>query len=175
MVPCSRAIPWVFSWSQCRVMLPGWYGVGSAVRAFQRERGEEGLALLKDMFARWPYFRSLISKMDMVLAKVDLAIASRYADLVDDPDLKERIFGRIKKECEASILALKAITSRDALLEDNPALKRSIQNRFPYMDPINHLQVELLRRYRAGDADERIQRGILLSINGIAAGLRNSG
>jgi phosphoenolpyruvate carboxylase len=170
-----RAIPWVFSWSQCRVMLPGWYGVGSAVRAFQRERGEEGLALLKDMFARWPYFRSLISKMDMVLAKVDLAIASRYADLVDDPDLKERIFGRIKKECEASILALKAITSRDALLEDNPALKRSIQNRFPYMDPINHLQVELLRRYRAGDADERIQRGILLSINGIAAGLRNSG
>jgi len=170
-----RAIPWVFSWSQCRVMLPGWYGVGSAVRAFQRERGEEGLALLKDMFALWPYFRSLISKMDMVLAKVDLAIASRYADLVDDPDLKERIFGRIKEECEASILALKAITSRDALLEDNPALKRSIQNRFPYMDPINHLQVELLRRYRAGDADERIQRGILLSINGIAAGLRNSG
>ncbi len=170
-----RAIPWVFSWSQCRVMLPGWYGVGSAVRAFRRERGEEGLALLKEMYARWPYFRSLISMMDMVLAKVDLAIASRYADLVGDPDLKERIFGRIKEECEASILALKAITGQEALLEDNPALKRSIQHRFPYMDPINHLQVELLRRYRAGDADDRIQRGILLSINGIAAGLRNSG
>ncbi len=170
-----RAIPWVFSWSQCRVMLPGWYGVGSAVRAFRQERGEAGLALLKEMHARWPYFRSLLSKMDMVLAKVDLAIASRYADLVGDPDLKERIFGRIKNECEASIQALKAITGQAVLLEDNPALRRSIQHRFPYMDPINHLQVELLHRYRAGDADDRIQRGILLSINGIAAGLRNSG
>jgi phosphoenolpyruvate carboxylase len=170
-----RAIPWVFSWSQCRVMLPGWYGVGSAVRAFRSERGEEGLALLKEMYARWPYFRSLISMMDMVLAKVDLAIASCYADLVEDRELKERIFGRIKEECEASILALQVITGKEALLEDNPALKRSIQHRFPYMDPINHLQVELLRRYRAGDPDQRIQRGILLSINGIAAGLRNSG
>jgi phosphoenolpyruvate carboxylase len=170
-----RAIPWVFSWSQCRVMLPGWYGVGSAVRAFRRERGEEGLALLKQMYAHWPYFRSLLSMMDMVLAKVDLAIASCYADLVEDRDLKARIFGRIKEECEASILALQDITDKASLLEDNPALKRSIHHRFPYMDPINHLQVELLRRYRAGDPDNRIQRGILLSINGIAAGLRNSG
>ena len=170
-----RAIPWVFSWSQCRVMLPGWYGVGSAVRAFRSERGEAGLALLREMYVGWPYFRSLISMMDMVLAKVDLAIASRYADLVEDPALKDRIFGRIREECEASILALKAITGREVLLEDNPALKRSIQHRFPYMDPINHLQVELLRRYRAGDPDARIQRGILLSINGVAAGLRNSG
>jgi phosphoenolpyruvate carboxylase len=170
-----RAIPWVFSWSQCRVMLPGWYGVGSAVRAFRRERGEEGLALLKEMYARWPYFRSLLSMMDMVLAKVDLAIASCYADLVEDRDLKARIFGRIKEECEASILALQDITGKTSLLEDNPALKRSIHHRFPYMDPINHLQVELLRRYRAGDPDHRVQRGILLSINGIAAGLRNSG
>ena len=127
------------------------------------------------MYARWPYFRSLISMMDMVLAKVDLAIASRYADLVGDLGLRDRIFGRITEECEASILALKAITNREILLADNPALKRSIQHRFPYMDPINHLQVELLRRYRAGDTDDRIQRGILLSINGIAAGLRNSG
>jgi phosphoenolpyruvate carboxylase len=113
--------------------------------------------------------------MDMVLAKVDLAIASCYADLVEDRDLKVRIFGRIKEECEASILALQDITDKASLLEDNPALKRSIHHRFPYMDPINHLQVELLRRYRAGDPDNRIQRGILLSINGIAAGLRNSG
>jgi phosphoenolpyruvate carboxylase len=170
-----RAIPWVFSWSQCRVMLPGWFGVGAAVRAFKEERGEAGLALLRDMYARWPYFRSLVSMMDMVLAKVDLAIASRYADLVEDQDLKERIFGRIQEECAASILALRDITGQESLLEDNPALKRSIQNRFPYMDPINHLQVELLRRYRGGDPDQRIQRGILLSINGIAAGLRNSG
>jgi phosphoenolpyruvate carboxylase len=170
-----RAIPWVFSWSQCRLMLPGWYGVGSAVRAFRQERGEAGLALLKAMHARWPYFRSLLSSMDMVLAKVDLAIASRYADLVGDADLKERIFGRLKDECEAAIDALKAITGQEHLLEENPALKRSIQHRFPYLDPLNHLQVELLRRYRAGDQDVRTQRGILLSINGIAAGLRNSG
>jgi phosphoenolpyruvate carboxylase len=156
-------------------MLPGWFGVGAAVRAFKEERGEAGLALLRDMYARWPYFRSLVSMMDMVLAKVDLAIASRYADLVEDQDLKERIFGRIQEECAASILALRDITGQESLLEDNPALKRSIQNRFPYMDPINHLQVELLRRYRGGDPDQRIQRGILLSINGIAAGLRNSG
>jgi phosphoenolpyruvate carboxylase len=170
-----RAIPWVFSWGQCRLMLPGWYGVGSAVQAFQRERGEAGLALLRDMHARWPYFQSLLSNMDMVLAKVDLAIASRYADLVGDPILKDRIFGRLKAECEATITALQAITGRAQLLQDNPALKRSIQHRFPYLDPLNHLQVELLRRYRAGDHDDRTQRGILLSINGLAAGLRNSG
>jgi len=170
-----RAIPWVFSWSQCRVMLPGWYGFGSAVRAFQQERGEAGMSLLKEMHATWPYFHSLLSNMDMVLAKVDLAIASRYADLVGDPVLRNRIFGRIQDECDASIEALKAITGQQDLLEGNPALRRSIQHRFPYLDPLNHLQVELLRRYRSGDSDNRTERGILLSINGIAAGLRNSG
>ena len=170
-----RAIPWVFSWSQCRLMLPGWYGFGSAVRAFQAARGDAGLALLKEMHARWPTFRSLLSNMDMVLAKVDLAIASRYADLVGDPALRDRIFDRLKEECEASIDALKVITGQGELLEDNPALRRSIQHRFPYLDPLNHLQVELLRRYRAGASDDRTERGILLTINGIAAGLRNSG
>ena len=170
-----RAIPWVFSWSQCRLMLPGWYGFGSAVRAFQQEHGEAGLALLQEMHLRWPYFRSLLSNMDMVLAKVDLAIASRYADLVADPALRHRISSRIHAECAATIEALKAITGQGELLEDNPALRRSIQHRFPYLDPLNHLQVELLRRYRGGAADDRIERGILLSINGIAAGLRNSG
>ncbi|WLT33071.1 phosphoenolpyruvate carboxylase [Geothrix sp. PMB-07] len=170
-----RAIPWVFSWSQCRLMLPGWYGFGAAVRAFQAEHGATGLALLQDMHATWPYFRSLLSNMDMVLAKVDLAIASRYADLVGDRNLRDRIFTRIQEECEASITALKAITGQREFLESNPYLMRSIQHRFPYLDPLNHLQVELLRRYRAGDTDDRTERGILLSINGIAAGLRNSG
>jgi phosphoenolpyruvate carboxylase len=170
-----RAIPWVFSWSQCRIMLPGWYGFGSAVQRFQQVHGEAGKALLKEMHARWPYFRSLLSNMDMVMAKVDLAIASRYADLVADQALRDRIFGRIQTECEVSIEALMAITGQQGLLEDNPSLKRSIQHRFPYLDPLNHLQVELLRRYRAGDSDERTERGILLTINGIAAGLRNSG
>ncbi len=170
-----RAIPWVFSWSQCRVMLPGWYGFGSAVKAFQRERGAAGLALLQEMHAHWPTFQSLLSNMDMVLAKVDLAVASRYADLVGDPALREAIFGRIQAECEDTIQSLKAITGQGELLDGNPILKRSIQHRFPYLDPLNHLQVELLRRYRVGDSDDRIERGILLSINGIAAGLRNSG
>ena len=170
-----RAIPWVFGWSQSRVMLPGWYGLGTAVQTFTQQRGEAGLQLLQEMHDRWPYFRSLLSNMDMVLAKVDLAIASRYADLVHDPDLRQRIFGRIQAECGATIGALKAITGQADLLDGNPSLKRSIQHRFPYLDPLNHLQVELLRRYRAGNGDERTERGILLSINGIAAGLRNSG
>jgi phosphoenolpyruvate carboxylase len=170
-----RAIPWVFSWSQCRVMLPGWYGFGAAVGAFEREHGEAGLALLREMHARWPTFRSLLSSMDMVLAKVDLGIASRYAGLVGDTALRDRIFGRLRAECEASIAALKAITGQRELLEDNPTLRRSIQHRFPYLDPLNHLQVELMRRYRAGDRADATVRSILLTINGIAAGLRNSG
>ncbi len=170
-----RAIPWVFSWSQCRLMLPGWYGFGAAVEAFQRERGEAGLNLLREMHARWPTFRDLLSNMDMVLAKVDLGIASRYADLVGDTALRDRIFGRLQAECGASLDALKAITGQRELLEDNPALRRSIQHRFPYLDPLNHLQVELLRRYRASDSDDLTVRSILLTINGIAAGLRNSG
>ncbi|WP_243383713.1 phosphoenolpyruvate carboxylase [Geothrix alkalitolerans] len=174
-----RAIPWVFSWSQCRVMLPGWYGFGAAVSAFEQKHGERGLTLLREMQVRWPTFRSLLSSMDMVLAKVDLGIASRYTALVEDASLRHEIFGRLQKECEASIRALKSITGQDQLLEDNPALRRSIQHRFPYIDPLNHLQVELLRRYRAGDqardSDDLTVRSILLTINGIAAGLRNSG
>ena len=170
-----RAIPWVFSWGQCRLMLPGWYGFGSAVRTFRAAQGEAGLALLREMHAHWPPFRSLLSNLDMVLAKVDLAIASRYADLVGDAALRTRIFGRIEQECAATLEALRDITGQAGLLEDNPSLRRSIQHRFPYLDPLNHLQVELLSRYRAGDLDGRTERGILLSINGLAAGLRNSG
>ena len=156
-------------------MLPGWYGFGSAVRAFRTARGEAGLDLLREMHAQWPTFRTLLSNLDMVLAKVDLAIASRYADLVGDAVLRERIFRRIQTELEATLEALRAITGEADLLADNPSLRRSIQHRFPYLDPLNHLQVELLSRYRAGALDGRTERGILLSINGLAAGLRNSG
>jgi phosphoenolpyruvate carboxylase len=170
-----RAIPWVFSWAQCRLMLPGWYGFGSAVRAWSKQHPETGLALLREMHREWPFFRTLLSNMDMVLAKSDIAIASRYADLVADPRLRGAIFPRLKGEWQASIDALLAITGRKALLEDNPLLARSIRNRFPYIDPLNHLQIELLQRYRAGRQDERVKRNILLTINGIAAGLRNSG
>ena len=173
-----RAIPWVFSWAQCRLMLPGWYGFGSAVEAWLAEN-PDGLATLRQMHRRWPFFRTLLSNMDMVLAKADLAIASRYAELVADEKLRAEVFGRISAEFERTRRLLLAIEEQDELLADNPLLRRSMRNRFPYMDPLNHLQVELLRRHRAGGSteplDERVRRGIHLSINGIAAGLRNSG
>ena len=170
-----RAIPWVFSWSQCRVMLPGWYGFGSAVRAFLAERGPGAVELLRAMNSRWPFFRTLLANMDMVLAKVDLAIGSRYAALVEDPALRDRIFDRIQQEYAATVEGLTALTGQTALLEQNQLLARSIRHRFPYLDPLNHVQVELLRRYRKGDDAEPTIQGILLSINGISAGLRNSG
>jgi len=169
-----RAIPWVFSWAQCRLMLPGWYGFGSAVETWL-STNPEGLDTLRRMYQRWPFFRTLLSNMDMVLSKTDLGIASRYAELVGDATLRETVFGRIREEWERTRKHLLAIEEQDDLLADNPLLKRSIRNRFPYMDPLNHLQVELLRRHRAGDSDERVRRGIHLSINGVAAGLRNSG
>ncbi|OYD55874.1 phosphoenolpyruvate carboxylase [Thauera propionica] len=170
-----RAIPWVFSWSQCRVMLPGWYGFGSAVSTFLAQHPKDGLALLQRMYREWSFFATLLSNMDMVLAKSDLAIASRYADLVKDVALREAIFGRIRAEHQATVEALLQITGQRELLEANPLLKRSIRNRFPYLDPLNHVQVELLRRHREHGDDPRIRNGIHISINGIAAGLRNSG
>ncbi len=170
-----RAIPWVFSWSQSRVMLPGWYGFGAAVGAYRARRGDAGLALLRRMEREWPFFRTLLSNLDMVLAKSDLAIAARYAGLVPDAGLRDRVFARIRGEWEASRDALFAVAGQEAFLERNPQLARSIRHRFPYLDPLNHLQVELLRRYRGGDAEERVKRGIHLTINGLAAGLRNSG
>jgi phosphoenolpyruvate carboxylase len=169
-----RAIPWVFSWAQCRLMLPGWYGFGTAVDTWLAE-SPGGLELLREMHRDWPFFATLLSNMDMVLAKTDLAIASRYAALVSDDALREQIFPRLRAEHRATVQNLLSITRSDHLLQSNPLLARSIRNRFPYLDPLNHIQVELLRRYRSGDRDDRTKRGIHLTINGIAAGLRNSG
>jgi phosphoenolpyruvate carboxylase len=169
-----RAIPWVFSWGQCRLMLPGWYGFGTAVETWMG--GDAGkLALLRAMHAKWPFFASVLSNMAMVLAKTDLAIASRYAELVPDAGLRDAVFARIALEHERSLVAHFAVTVQGELLADNPTLARSMRNRFPYLDPLNHVQVELLRRYRAGQTDERTKRAIHLTINGLAAGLRNSG
>ena len=169
-----RAIPWVFSWAQCRLMLPGWYGFGSAVKAYLAQH-PDGMERLRAMHRDWGFFRTLLSNMDMVLAKSNLAIASRYAGLVSDPDLRDAIFSRIRAEWQDCIEVLLAITEQSALLEKNPLLARSIRNRFPYLDPLNHVQVELLKRHRTSDSGEQIARGIHLTINGIAAGLRNSG
>ncbi|MBK6713874.1 MAG: phosphoenolpyruvate carboxylase [Burkholderiales bacterium] len=194
-----RAIPWGFSWGQCRVALPGWCGFGSAIEAFlagesaaPAKEGKKGkakdasketrLALLQRMHQQWPFFRTLLSNLDMVLAKTDLGIAQRYLELVDDKKLAKRIYTAIQAEWERTAAALSAITGEANRLASNPTLARSIEHRFPYLDPLNHLQVELMRRYRALPAGapkdaamERIQRGIHISINGVAAGLRNTG
>ena len=174
-----RAIPWGFSWGQCRLTLPGWFGFGSAVRQFigngSAEQQKERTALLQKMVRQWPFFKTLLSNMDMVMAKSDLALASRYAELVPDARLRKKIFAAIEAEWHATAQALSTITGDKARLAHNAALQRSIRHRFPYIDPLHHLQVELVRRYREGKADERVQRGIHISINGIAAGLRNTG
>jgi phosphoenolpyruvate carboxylase len=170
-----RAIPWVFSWAQCRLMLPGWYGFASAVEAWLAAHPDKGMPFLRELYREWPFFRSLLSNMDMVLAKSSIAIASRYAELVPDAALRENIFGRIRREWQSSIEKLLDIMGHERLLQDNPLLERSIRNRFPYLDPLNHVQVELLKEHRAHGGDERVLRGIQLTINGISAGLRNSG
>ncbi|HYF19632.1 MAG TPA: phosphoenolpyruvate carboxylase, partial [Ramlibacter sp.] len=170
-----RAIPWSFSWGQCRVTLPGWYGFGSAVDAFLQSNRREQAALLQKMYRQWPFFRALLSNMDMVLAKSDLALASRYSELVGDARLRKRIFSAIEAEWHLTVDALNRITGERQRLAGNAALARSIRHRFPYIDPLHHLQVELVRRYRAGQADDRVRTGIHISINGIAAGLRNTG
>lgn len=178
-ISALRAIPWVFSWSQCRLMLPAWYGFGAAVSAFIAAHPADGLDRLRAMFRDWPFFRTLLSNMDMVLSKSSLAVASRYAELVEDEALRTRIFGRIASEYETTLALLLAITGQSKLLEGNPLLDRSIRNRFPYLDPLNHVQVQLLKLHRrnqkALESDEQILHGIQLTINGISAGLRNSG
>ena len=168
-----RAIPWVFSWAQCRLMLPGWYGLGSAVsRWLEEKRGT--LDELREMHRGWPFFRAALSNLDMVLAKTDLGIAARYAELAG-PALRDAVYPRIEAEWTRTREQLFAITGASDFLADNPTLARSIRNRFAYLDPLNHIQLALLRRYRAGDSDERTVRAIHLTINGISAALRNSG
>jgi len=174
-----RAIPWSFSWGQSRVGLPGWFGFGSAVEAWlghgpgRRKR----LALLRRMAREWPFFSTLLSNLDMVLAKSDLGIAARYAELA--PDDGAELFGLIRAEWTRTSRCLALITGNRTRLSSNPALARSIQHRFPYIDPLHHLQIELLRRYRRQKKGirnfDRLRRGIHLAINGIAAGLRNTG
>ena len=169
-----RAIPWVFGWSQCRLNLPGWFGAGTAFEAYAAEPG--AVDLLHAMQARWPFFRAVLDNMGMVLAKTDVAIGRRYAEaLVEDADLRGEVFGTIEREHALARAWHARITGSPDPLASNPALARSIRNRFPYLDPLHVMQVELLRRHRAGDRDDRVVRGIQLTLNTIATGLRNSG
>jgi phosphoenolpyruvate carboxylase len=179
-----RAIPWSFSWGQCRLLLPGWYGFGSAVDQWLKDESSGSITkkrtLLRAMLKEWPFFSTLLSNMDMVLSKTDLALASRYASLVPDRKLRHAIFSRIAAEHEKTLEALWMITGSRERLANNPTLARSIKNRIPYLDPLNHLQVELIKRNRSQnnqgrEPDIRVHRGIHLSINGVAAGLRNTG
>ena len=133
-----RAIPWVFGWAQCRLMLPAWYGFGTAVSAWIDAHPNSGVALLQTMAREWSFFRTLLSNMDMVLAKSDIGIASRYKDLVEDEALRETIFARLCDEHQRSKQALLTILQQRTLLERNPALARTIRDRFPYIDPLNH-------------------------------------
>ena len=164
-----RAIPWVFSWSQARVMLPGWYGVGTALSA------HHDLPLLREMLAAWPFFRTTLDNMAMVLAKSDMSIAARYAELVEDRETASALFGRIRDEWHRTHDRLLEITGESRLLESNRKLDNSIRLRLPYIDPLNYLQIELLKRFRGGETDQRVRDGIHLTINAIATALRNSG
>jgi phosphoenolpyruvate carboxylase len=175
-----RAIPWGFSWGQSRLLLPGWLGLGNAVSGWINDapsarQTKLRIATLKRMHQSWPFFANLLSNVDMVLAKIDMAVASRYADLDPDTKRRTRIFNAILAELDRTTEMLDLITGESERLADNPMLARSIENRFAYLDPLNHLQVELIKRHRAGSTDERVRRGIHLSINGVAAGLRNTG
>ncbi len=164
-----RAIPWVFSWAQARVMLPGWYGVGQALSSF------EDKGLLAEMAQGWPFFAASLANMEQVIAKSDMDIAARYATLVEDRALADAIFPRIVGGWQQAHDGLLEITGQTRLLQAHPALDASIRLRLPYIEPLNLLQIELIKRRRAGDEDERIGEGILLSINAIATALRNSG
>ena len=163
-----RAIPWVFSWAQARVMLPGWYGVGEAL-------GSADPGLLREMLDAWPFFRATVDNLEMVLSKSDMGIAARYATLVVDRALAEALFARIRDTWSSTQESLLAITGQTRLLENHPDLDDSIRLRLPYIEPLNLLQVELLKRHRAGETDPRVREGIQLSINAIATALRNSG
>ena len=164
-----RAIPWVFSWAQARTMLPGWYGTGQALAAF------EDRALLAEMVEGWPFLATTLSNMEMVLAKSDIAIAADYAALVPDAALRKAVFGRIRDGWLETRDQLLTLTGQANLLDHQPALQHAVKMRLPYINPLNALQIDLIRRRRTGSQDPRIAEGIHLTINGIAAGLRNSG
>jgi phosphoenolpyruvate carboxylase len=174
-----RAIPWSFSWGQCRVNLPGWFGLGTAVKQYTHDAQGRAIRsrqrVLRRMYREWPFFSTLISNIDMVMAKTDMALARRYAKQVQPARLRQKILTQIEAEWQRTNDALRDITGQKNRLAQNPSLARSIQHRFAYIDPLHHLQIELISRHRLGQGDERLERGIHISINGIAAGLRNTG
>lgn len=174
-----RAIPWVLSWAQSRVMLPGWFGVGTALKQWIEGGAgtseEEAIAELRELNDSWPFFRSVLSNMAQVASKASMALAEMYAGLIENREVADRIYGIIKAEYELTLEMLQRVTGWSGLLDDNPMLARSVHTRYPYLLPLNIIQVELLRRYRAGDRRHSVPVGIQLTMNGVATALRNSG
>lgn len=173
-----RAIPWGFSWGQCRLLLPGWYGLGSAIHQFLAHDPalkQARLEMLLEMQAHWPLFNTLINNVDMVLAKTDLIVARHYAHLLADKALREEIFSRIAHEHKLTTDAVNLLLGTTQRLATQPVIAKSIRDRLPYLDPLNHLQVEMIQRYRNGETDEKLKWAIPLTINGIATSLRNTG
>ncbi len=183
-----RAIPWVFSWMQSRFVLPGWYGLGTGLQAAgaippdgesASAEYQEGAGLLREMYREWPFFQTLIDNAQQSLTKADMGIAAQYASLVEDESIRARIFGLIHAEYERARRAVCAITGQNALLDNEPVLQRSIQLRNPYVDPLNYIQVEMIRRLRrqsaAADDMDLLRAVIDLTINGVSSGLRNTG
>jgi phosphoenolpyruvate carboxylase len=176
-VESLRAIPWVFAWTQNRFLLPSWYGAGSALEDYASK--DSGLNLLREMYERWPFFRTLTDFMQMTLAKSDLRIAETYVSLVDDAELRERLWRRIFDEHAACVGALLKVTGHENLLDDSPVLQRSIRLRNPYVDPLSYVQVNLLRRLRnlpeGSPEREPTLNTLLLTISGISSGMLNTG
>ncbi len=180
-----RAIPWVFGWMQSRHVIPGWLGAGTGIRVFldaegnARKKKKQRLALLKTMYNQWPPFRALLDNIQMIMAKADLGIARHYAGLVKPVELGETVFHELKLEFELTQEMILLVTGQKAILDQNPTLQRSIQLRNPYVDPMSYIQIEILHRLRAAGVDEGDRKALeevaFLSINGIAAGLRNTG
>jgi phosphoenolpyruvate carboxylase len=173
-----RAIPWVFSWMQSRFNFPGWYGLGSALEPLLK-RGRSGRDLLREMHAEWPFFQTLIDNAQLTMRKADMGIARLYASLVEDPKLRARMLGILEAEFARAEAAILAITGQRRLLAREPVLLKSVELRNPYIDPLNYLQVEMLRRLRAGgldaEAEHATRRVVELTINGISGGLKNTG
>jgi phosphoenolpyruvate carboxylase len=174
-----RAIPWVFSWMQSRFNLPGWYGLGTALQAY-RSHHAEALTELRAMYAKWPFFRALLDNTEMSLLKADMGIAALYVELVSDRALADELFARIHDEYARTCAMVLDVTGHAELMDADPVIQRSVHLRNPYVDPLNYIQVEMLRRLRAlanqdGAEVEALREVVVMTINGIAAGLRNTG
>ena len=167
-----RAIPWVFSWTQCRIILPGWYGLGTAL---EDAIEEVGLEQLQHLWLQKPFLHSTISNAEMAIAKADMGIAERYVQLVEDPEIRDRIWSQIRDEYDLTVRMILMLTEEERLHDRDPRLQRTFERRNPYVDPLSLIQVELLRRWRAGGDDPEVIEALHLAVNGIAGGLRNTG